>query len=536
VAQTPIATVGNYEIVRPLGEGGMAQVYLCVRRGAGGFQKRVVLKVLHSRFLGEPGYVEMFLAEARLLARLHHPNIVDAFEVECAGGIPYLAMEYVNGPTLTRLHRRARRSEKVNLGLELHLVSQICRGLQFAHGLTIDGQPAGVIHHDVSSQNIVIDAATGLAKLVDFGVAQSEQDEGDSKVIKGKPPYMAPEVLLGGRGDARADIYSVGVLLYRIVTDRFPFSEGPDGIEARCVGRFPKPSEHVPEISPALQDLIVRMLQPDVTSRPSSAEEVARALDAEVDRMGVDRASLSAWIHQLFPGGEQDWSKRYDAHTAMDEGSAHRALGRLVTEKAVPAREVRPVPVAVSAPPSPRGGWMGAAGLLLGVALGLTVGWTRSPTAGEPALLVEAAEELLSAGDFGAARLMNEQAGARSRHDPALEVRVARQREDIERKAALRHARELHLRGEEAEARRTLLEALQVSPADPDLLGLLDELDLSRTARLQAAHELLATDPALALERAMVLESEFPDEPAVKELIATVRSALAMSTSPLRLP
>jgi serine/threonine protein kinase len=528
-----IAVVGNYEIVRPLGEGGMAQVYLCVRRGAGGFHKRVVLKVLHTKFLGEPGYVEMFLAEARVLARLHHPNIVDAFEVECAGGIPYLAMEYVNGPTLTRLHRRARRSSQASLGLELHLVAQICRGLHFAHQLTVDGQPAGIIHHDVSSQNIVIDAATGLAKLVDFGVAQSEQDEGDSKVIKGKPPYMAPEVLLGGRGDARADIYSVGVLLYRIVTDRFPFPEGADGLEARCVGRFPKPSEHVPEIAPTLESLIVQMLQADVASRPPSAHEVARQLDAEIDRMGVDRASLTAWIHQLFPGGEQDWSRRYDPHTALEEGGAHSALGRLATEKAPPVRQQRPVVVPQA---GPQGGWMGAAGLLMGVALGLAVGWTRAPSPSEPVLMVEAAEDLLAVGDFGAARRMNEQASARARHDAELGAQVARQRSDIDRKAALRHAHELQVRGELGEARRTLLAALAQSPADPALQAMLGELEVTRAARVKAARELLATDPALALERAVVLEGEFPDEPAVVELAAAVRRALAQSAQPAPAP
>ncbi|MEQ1503929.1 MAG: serine/threonine-protein kinase, partial [Myxococcota bacterium] len=234
---------GRYEVVRAIGVGGMAQVYLCVRRGAGGFEKRIVLKILHSKYFGDPAFVQMFLDEARLLARLHHPNIVDVFEVECVDGVPYLAMEHVDGPTLGQLHRTAVKSGQYELGPMLELVRQVCEALSYAHELMIDGVRANLVHRDVSSENIVVDAATGVAKLIDFGIAKvDDMAQTQVGILKGKIHYMAPEVLAGERPDARADLYSVGVLLYRLTVGRLPFREA-DLVHRRSRQPVVSPSE-----------------------------------------------------------------------------------------------------------------------------------------------------------------------------------------------------------------------------------------------------------------------------------------------------
>jgi serine/threonine protein kinase len=472
--------MGRYEIVRPIGEGGMAQVYLCVRRGAGGFSKQLVMKVLHSKFLDDPDYVQMFLDEGRLLSRLQHPNIVSVFEVECVEGVPYLAMEYVNGPTLGRLHKRAVRSILCDHGYLLHIVYQVCLGLHHAHTLRINGAPSGLVHRDVSTQNILIDAETGMAKLIDFGIAKI--DEGQEKtqvgVLKGKLDYMAPEVLQGARADARADLYAVGVVLYRLLTNRMPHAEGEDVWSARVSGRYPKASEVAPGLSPQAEAILDKALRPNPAERYQTAMELAADLQAEIERMGTDPAKMPEWLAQLFPGGEEDWSKRLDPNT-LTTGTLHIALNRLLTEGGS-ASQVAPVP------PSRMGGVLvgalaGTFMVLLFVVL-VAVGTLTRETPAQPPLespsgYLDAADRLLGEQNFDAARTMNAKAYSLGTGDTELAMRIARQKNDIERAAALAQARSQLQSGQLDQARQTLTGALALNPSDPEILGLFSELE-----------------------------------------------------------
>lgn len=423
------AQFGRYEIVRPLAEGGMAQVYLGLRRGAGGFQKKVVLKILHSRYLGDPDFVRMFLDEARILSRIDHPNVVGVFEVECVEGVAYLAMEHVNGPTLNDLHKASLRSGKHQIGFFLALVRQVCDGLAAAHRLEIDGVPANVVHRDVSSQNVLVDAATGTAKLIDFGIAKltgALHDQTLPGVVKGKLQYLAPEALDGEAYDARADVYAVGVLLYRLIAGRMPYRD--NDLTRGVRGPPHQPLEEVTGIPPGLADVVQRAMAIDPAERYPSAAALSDDLGRIVNALGVDPGDIPSWIASVYPGGEEDWSRRGESQGST---SVHTSLRRLVEEQPKPAADPQRKALV---------------GVFAGVAVAATVlaAWLAfvQPTGARAVRIEQArtyldvADELLAAGHPEAAETLNRRASLLDPPDVDLIVRAARQRAHIDELSA----------------------------------------------------------------------------------------------------
>jgi serine/threonine protein kinase len=482
--------VGPYEILQPLAEGGMAQVFLCVRRGAGQFEKRVVLKVLHPKFLDNPEYVTMFIQEARMLARLQHPNIVDVYEVEQVDRSPYLAMEYVNGPTLGYLHRRATEVEDHQIGYLLHVMVQVCLGLHHAHTLVVDGRPAGMVHRDVSSHNILIDAATGTAKLIDFGIAKEDDEDAVTRigVLKGKLPYMAPEVLRGKRADARADIFAVGVLLYRLVTDRLPFGNGDDFWATRLSGEYPRPSEVSDRVSPQMEAIIDRAMRVSPEQRYQTAEELANDLSSEIARMGTNVRSMPQWIKAVFPRGEAEWSRR----PGMTKGTMHSALSHLLTQGGSGAAETqqrRWLPMVAAAGLS---GILGTGLLAVGIAALVALGPVTSGRAEQDVVTyLDAADELIRKNQIEAARSMNTRAEALGVEDVDLVLRLVDQQGAIERREAVLRASDRIQAGELEEARRILVSTLERHPSDAELSSQLETLD----QLVRAAAKARATGP-----------------------------------------
>lgn len=430
--------LGPYEIVRPLGEGGMAQVYLALRRGAGGFEKRTVLKVLHSRYIGDKSFVEMFLEEARLLARLHHPNIVDVTEVECIDGVPYLAMEFVDGPTLASLARGALKAGAVRFDFYLHIVRQVCEALRAAHELRIDGKLVNLVHRDVSTQNVMVDAQSGLAKLIDFGVAKANdtQHQTLAGLVKGKIHYLAPEVLAGARPDARNDIYAVGVLLYRLATGRLPFREAD--LADLAAGKQKKPFVSLSTIvglPEGVPELVEKALHPDPKARYQTAAELSSEIARVLGPLSVDPQQIPVWIAGLFPDGN------YNPPADPSKSSTHTALTRIAHDRRVDDRRVHES--ASGAQParivnaSIAVGVTGALSALL--ALGL-LGWfwmhpAAVPSPGPEAdaeLFMLAAEQLAGRGDFARAIELNERAAALPIEDAEIVVRITEQRSRLE--------------------------------------------------------------------------------------------------------
>jgi serine/threonine protein kinase len=216
-------TLGKYRMIAELSRGGMGVVYLALMRGPGAFSKLLVLKVLRRELLDDPSIVAMFMEEARLAALLSHPNVVQTIEAGSDRGLPYIAMEYLDGQSLERIISRAR---KHNLTVPFELKSAVLcsalEGLAYAHAAKdYDGVSLGIVHRDVSPHNIVV-GYDGHVKVVDFGIAKARGSLVDTRIglLKGRVAYMAPEQAAGAQLDARADVFSMGVALWEAVTGR----------------------------------------------------------------------------------------------------------------------------------------------------------------------------------------------------------------------------------------------------------------------------------------------------------------------------
>jgi len=234
----PILSFGKYEILEAVGSGGMATVYRAKLSGPMGFEKPVAVKVLQDDAAADEEIVRMFVDEARLGARLNHPNIAHVLEFGEADGRYFLAMEYVDGMSLAALMKRGGKGRKAKgLAPEVaaHVGTSLARALAYAQTSPgADGKPMGIVHRDVSPQNVLLDRS-GAVKLCDFGIATGTWRAEKTRVgvVKGKAGYMAPEQAAGGKVDARSDVYSLGLTVVAMLTGTAPF-DGEDTGEIRA--------------------------------------------------------------------------------------------------------------------------------------------------------------------------------------------------------------------------------------------------------------------------------------------------------------
>jgi serine/threonine protein kinase len=211
--------LGKYRLIAEIGRGGMSGVYLAVAEGLAGFNKLVVVKEPRGGLTEEADLLGMFLDEARLSARLNHPNIVQTYEVGEDNGQYFIVMEYLDGQPLSRVRTRLRDGNVFPVGTQLRVVADALAGLHYAHELTDhDGTPLGIVHRDVTPQNVFV-TYDGHTKLVDFGIAKASTSVNETRtgVLKGKIAYMSPEQARGERVDRRSDIFSMGVILWEAV-------------------------------------------------------------------------------------------------------------------------------------------------------------------------------------------------------------------------------------------------------------------------------------------------------------------------------
>jgi serine/threonine-protein kinase len=281
-----MSKVGKYRLVAELGRGGMADVFLAVTEGTANvnFNKLVVLKRMRERWLRDPDFVAMFMDEARLAARLNHPNVVQTLEVERDGDELVLAMEYLDGQPLHRVLARAR----ATLPLEVHLsiLHGVLNGIDYAHNLTdFDGSPLNVVHRDVTPHNIFV-TYDGQVKVVDFGIATAEGRASQTKhgVVKGKVAYMAPEQAKRERLDRRTDVFAVGVMLYEACTRDRMWGDASEShiLRSLILGKVPRAADH-PLVPESLAPIIDRALSPYV-DRFASALDLQLALEDYMDQ------------------------------------------------------------------------------------------------------------------------------------------------------------------------------------------------------------------------------------------------------------
>jgi serine/threonine-protein kinase len=281
------ANLGKYRLIAELGHGGMAEVFLAVVRGPAGFNKLMVIKQIRPQLAEDPEFLGMFLDEARLAARLSHPNVVQTNEVGHEAGRYFIAMEYLEGQPLNRVLHRFQRSGGFPLGLHLRVISEVLAGLHHAHEITdYDGTPLGVVHRDVTPHNIFL-TYDGQVKVVDFGIAKAMNSSSETRtgVLKGKVAYMAPEQARGERVDRRADLFSVGILLWEAATGKRMWKGVPDiAILQRLLnGDIPTPSSVNPDVSEVLEAIILKCLATDREGRYDTATELQADIDSYLD-------------------------------------------------------------------------------------------------------------------------------------------------------------------------------------------------------------------------------------------------------------
>jgi serine/threonine-protein kinase len=277
--------LGKYRLIAELGHGGMADVYLAVAHGPAGFNKLMVVKQIRPQFADDPEFLSMFLDEARLAARLSHPNVVQTNEVGEDQGRYFMAMEYLEGQPLNRvIHRVSKVEGQLPLGMYLRILVDVLAGLHHAHELCdYDETPLEVVHRDVTPHNVFV-TYDGMVKIVDFGIAKALSSSAETRagVLKGKVAYMAPEQMRGERVDRRADVYSVGVMLWEAATGRRLWKGKPDVaiLQEVMSGRAPSPSSVNPSVPPRLEAICNRALSPNREDRYATAAELATDIEA----------------------------------------------------------------------------------------------------------------------------------------------------------------------------------------------------------------------------------------------------------------
>ncbi|UQA59555.1 serine/threonine-protein kinase [Polyangium aurulentum] len=291
---------GRYETLGVIASGGMATVHLGRALGAGGFERLVAIKTMHPHLAEEPEFVAMFLDEARLAARIRHPNVVGTIDVQQDEVGVFLVMEYVEGPSLMQIQRALKKEggQKLPLDIVLRVFLDALAGLHAAHELTgAGGMPLNLVHRDVSPQNILV-GVDGIARLTDFGVARAEArlQSTSSGQLKGKLGYMAPEQLRRETVDRRADIYAAGVLLWELLTGAKLISGDNEAqiLVKNMAGDHLPPRAVNPAVPAPLDAACMRALQVLREERYATAAEFAEAIDEAIVSSGATIASPRA--------------------------------------------------------------------------------------------------------------------------------------------------------------------------------------------------------------------------------------------------
>ncbi|WP_395806460.1 protein kinase [Archangium minus] len=303
-----IENYGKYQLLKRLAMGGMAQIYLARQRGPEGFEKLVVIKRILPHLAENAEFVRMFLAEARIAARLDHPNIVDIYDLGAQDDSYFIAMEYIHGEDLRRVWKRAERSgQLIPVPLVCRIMIEACAGLDHAHKKAdANGKPLNIVHRDISPQNILL-TFEGRVKVVDFGIAKAadQASETRSGVLKGKYSYMSPEQASGQkRLDCRSDIFALGVVLYELLTGMRLFKRLTDMATLQAVSecRILPPSQINPRVPKDLDAIVMKALTREPEDRYSEALELQLALEdwLVAHQLPASSAHVAAFMKDLY--------------------------------------------------------------------------------------------------------------------------------------------------------------------------------------------------------------------------------------------
>lgn len=271
--------LGEYELLKKIGSGGMAEVWMGRRAAMAGASKVVAIKLLARDVLDDPDYRQMFLDEARLSMLLTNSNVVQVFDVGEIGEECFMVMEWVDGLNLSELWRKmGRGGERLSVVAAAHVIGEVLRALAYAHGLQHEGSKVTIVHRDVSPQNVLV-SVSGEVKLADFGVARLAEEETSGMHVKGKLRYMAPEQLRGQSRDPGVDLYAVGAILHELLSgERFRSTRDERDLYSIVLnGVYTPLSSDLPQ---ELVSLTARLLEPDPERRLASADHALELLYA----------------------------------------------------------------------------------------------------------------------------------------------------------------------------------------------------------------------------------------------------------------
>ncbi|MFE8598195.1 protein kinase domain-containing protein [Archangium violaceum] len=270
---------GQYVLIRKLAEGGMAEIFLAKHLGAEGFERDVVIKCMHEHLTQHREFVSMFLDEARLAARLHHPNIVQITDLGMADNRYFICMEYLAGEDLEAVFGATQyQGQGVPIPIAARIILSALEGLEFAHGYQDQGRPLELVHRDISPSNIFV-TYQGTVKVLDFGIAKasSRMTQTQPGFLKGKWGYMSPEQARGDQQlDGRSDLFSLGITFHELLTTRRVFERDTElGVLLALMDQpIPPPSAHRPEVPPALDRIVMKALERRREERYASAAEM----------------------------------------------------------------------------------------------------------------------------------------------------------------------------------------------------------------------------------------------------------------------
>jgi serine/threonine-protein kinase len=308
----------QYELLARLAEGGMAEIFLArARSAAGGMERHVVLKRIRRERGEDPLWVKMFLEEARLAALLQHPNVAQVYDLGQIGDAFFFTMEYVHGENVRDvLARMNALDRRVPVNLALAIACGAAAGLGHAHDRCgPDGAPLGIVHRDVSPSNLIV-GYEGTVKVVDFGVAKAARRTTESVAtasgtIMGKLAYLSPEQCLGGAIDHRSDIFSLGIVLYELLTSLRVFRVGGDleTISAVVHHEPPPPSHLAAAIPPDLDEVVMTALEKDPERRFASCADMLEALEAiaEREQLSTSQTTVRRFMRDLFGHRPEPW-------------------------------------------------------------------------------------------------------------------------------------------------------------------------------------------------------------------------------------
>ncbi len=299
----------RFRLLRKIADGGMGSIYEALLLGSDGFEKNCCIKMIRERYSGDRDFVDLFIGEAKLVADLVHQNIVQIYKLGKMGRQYYIAMEYVHGINLQQFmqrHRTLGRECPADIGA--FIISRICRGLEYAHAKRDKtGHPLGVVHRDVSPKNLMI-SAEGEVKITDFGIAKARNlmKDQEGEVLMGKAQYMSPEQAQYRPTDARSDIFSLGVVMFELLTGQPVFGSNEETtvvLENVACRPIPRPRLFNPNIAEPLERIMLKALERNLTRRYQDAGKMSYDMEYFMYNKGYGPTivTLEKYMRQIFP-------------------------------------------------------------------------------------------------------------------------------------------------------------------------------------------------------------------------------------------